>query len=161
MRKFIKVSLRREQPRHKLLETNAAERAVGGDLQAEITSDIGHLESVYHGLGRTKDAILIYLEEVYRTGLRWLEHKKHAVLEAIPDVQLLDRRVKKDPFRLLIELTSDVPVKQRSRYANALFYCRRMECRPHELKTYIRRKPGSIEGCARKGAAMRRNEKSL
>ena len=127
-------------------------KSVGPDNQPtlDVQADLQRLRSVNSGLSRSKDAILIYLAEIYRTGEKLRYSKKTVVLSQLNQIgiKLPDRRVTKSPYRLLLELTCDVNVKLKSRYANALNYARRRRWDASELKAKIKAQ-GGIENCAR------------
>jgi hypothetical protein len=119
-------------------------------MDYDIESVLHRLRSVYSGLPRAKDGILIYLEEVFRAAEEMRAQKRRDVLHQIHGSthKTLDRRITKSPYRLLIELTCACNVKLKSRYANALKFARRNCWTTSRLAKSIKTH-GGIERCSR------------
>lgn len=115
-----------------------------------VASDLKRLTAVFSGLSRQKDAILTYLEEVYRTAASWRSLNRKMVLQHVSEIigRKLDRRVTRTANRLLVELTCKSDIKLKSRYANALEFARMKECDASQVMRFIREREG-IEKCSR------------
>ncbi len=116
------------------------------------------IRTVAKGLSRKRDSIYVLLTRIYDVGRRLVKDGQghEAFGSFIETGKRRDRRITKSVFRSLVEIgCSEMDVKLRSRYANALRYAYVHQCPVRELKAFIKSR-GGIEKCANKYIARRR-----
>lgn len=114
----------------------------------EALRDIQTIRTVAAGLTRKRDGVYVLMTEIYRIGRKWhrsgqAREFRNAVMQH-EKIQM-DRRVRKQIFRFLIEVGWSLEIGQ-SRYANALRYAQANNCPPAELTIFLKSR-GGIEAC--------------